>query len=297
MTTIALSVAPGTASREFTSALARSLDLELVDLRPFEHDMARRSDAAPGVLKRFIHAKSSTRWNISREQLARRMHEETLEIAASGDVLIVGWSAPVILRPFTHVARVGVGGAMAFRERTIMATYAYRDVRTARFEIESEDAMLARWLSLTFGAEAHDASLYNLVVDAESVSCEACSDLLRLLVSAPRFKATPHDKSTISQRLADMQREEGRSSLAGTGPGAAVVIDSTTVSLSGVQSHEDAIAKIEQRLHGAGPVPRRIDPLSSRAPTFEPPAELIKAETNCPTRSPTTGSGPARPTG
>lgn len=209
MTTIALSVAPGTASREFTSALARSLDLELVDLRPFEHDMARRSDAAPGVLKRFIHAKSSTRWNISREQLARRMLEETLEIAARGNVLIVGWSAPVILQPFTHVARVGLGGAMAFRERTIMATYAYRDVRTARFEIESEDAMLARWLSLTFGAEAHDASLYNLVVDAESVSCEACSDLLRLLVSAPRFEATPYDKSTISHRLADMQREEG----------------------------------------------------------------------------------------
>ena len=252
MTTVALCVAPGTVDRDFTRRLARYLGLELVDLRPFERKLARHFNTDSSIVKRFINSRSRVQVPISRQQLARRIQGETLELAARDGVLIVAWSAPYILRGFSHIARVAIDAGMSFRERNIMAALSFVHARTARLEIESEDGMLARYMALTFGTDWRDPGLFDLIVDADAMTPRLCIDALAKLIEAPRFRQTPEARFIISAYIADLLSEEERTGRQPFHARDVVSVDRNSVSLSGIESHEDAIARIEQFMHGVG---------------------------------------------
>ena len=260
MTTIALSAAPGTVDRRFTTGLADALCLELVDLRPLEIEIARRCDFRAGLAQRWVGGHLFSKAHLSHRELTRRLQGEIREIAGRGNALIVSWSGSVVLRDTSPVARVAITGHRNLRERNASASLHFAEVQTASFEVASEDALITRFIWRTFGIDWQDGSLYDLVIDAGGQAENHVAEALRTLLAEARFR--PSEANTIRSRPVDhaqeMPPEEGEFHRNGK-----IVIDKDIVSLSGIGSHEDAVAKVEKRMHGCCDKQPRIDPFST----------------------------------
>jgi cytidylate kinase len=253
MTAIALSAAPGTVDRKFTSELADALGIELVDLRPLEIDMARRCDSRKSLTQRWVGGSLFSKASLSRRELARQLREEILAIADQGDILIVSWSASAVLRERFPAARVAVTGDLPLRERNVMASLHYADIGTARFEVASDDALITRFTQESFGVDWQDGSLYDLVIDAGGPSKVHAAEAINSLLTArryrqadPKFTLTPHIAGGHVQAMPSVESVVERKN----GNMGKVFIGNDTVSLSRAGSHEEAIAKIERRMQG-----------------------------------------------
>ncbi len=213
MTTIALSAMPGTVDRSFATGLAKALGLELVDLRPSEIDIVRRCDSPTGLAQRWIGGHRFSKANLAHRGLTRRLEGEIREIVGQGNVLIVSWSASVVLRDTSPVARVAITGPRALRERNVSASLHFAEVQTATFEVASEDALITRFIWQTFGVDWQDCSLYDLVIDAGGQAENHVAESLRTLLAAARFR--PPEANTIRARplpvghAQEMRPEEG----------------------------------------------------------------------------------------
>jgi cytidylate kinase len=246
MTVIALAIEPGALADRFTVGLAASMAIELADRRRSECTLAERSDACGGSLPHF-----ASKWiPFARQcgmtqQLRQRTAVETLEIAQRGNVIIVGWAAPIVLSLARGVLRVFIHAPMTIRERNIMQQLAYDDVRMARWEIESRDGLLCRFVRRMFDADWRDPSLYDLVLDAEDLSPAVCAEMVRRLAECPQYQDTIKLRGDLAAMSRAVRRQDTKANTD------AVVIGLEQISLAGIGSREEAIARVERFLRGA----------------------------------------------
>ena len=259
MTTIALSALPGTVDRRFTTGLAKALDLDLVDLRPLETNIARKCDSRTRLVQRWVGGQLFSKASLSHRELTRRLREEILALAGRDNILIVSWSASVVLHDTSRVAQVAIRGHRALRERNASASLHYAEAQSASFEVASEDALIEGFIWQTFGVDWQDGSLYDLVIDAGGPAKEQAAEALRTLLAAPRFH--PPETTTIYPPPRPVGHAQSQSSPEGAFERSGkLVIDRDIVSLSGVDSHEDAVAKVEKRMRGCCDKATRLDP-------------------------------------
>ena len=264
MTTIALSAMPGTVDRSFATGLAKALGLELVDLRPLETDIARRCDSRTRFVQRWVGGHLFSMAGLSHRRQTRRLREEIFALAGRDDILIVSWSASIVLHDTSRVAQVAITGCRALRERNASASLHFAEVQTASFEVASEDALITRFIWQTFGVDWRNGSLYDLVIDAGGQAEGHAVDSLRTLLAGARFR--PPEANTTRARplpvghVQEMPPEQGEFYRKPK-----VVIDEDIVSLSGVRSHQAAVAKVEKRIHGCCDKQNRIDRFLSGA--------------------------------
>lgn len=257
MTVIALALEAGSADRTLPRALAEHLHLDLVDHRPLERQSACETDFAAGKLRNPISwpARSNTC-----ASGAPGLADATCDAAQRGNVLIVGCCVPAILQPIAS-ARVLVRAPMTAREINVMTQLAYRDVRSARLEIESEDALIARFARRMLGKDWRDPDYYDLTINAERVSSDMLLAALVGLTLNPGFQQASRLRHGIADRsnrfcCKSVQRISWDNRRA-------VTIEGDEIRLGKTDTNEDAIAKIERHLRGQ-PGEARAEPFCWR---------------------------------
>ena len=100
------------------------------------------------------------------------------DLAAQGNVVIVGRGANVILRDVSSVLRVGVVARLEDRIRVLMAREQLDDEQ-ARSTIEARDQARALHFSQAFGLEVPDSpELYHLVINTSDVDLDYAAELV-----------------------------------------------------------------------------------------------------------------------
>jgi cytidylate kinase len=252
MTVIALGIETGSFDTTFCCRLADKLRLRLVDMRDVERDAAERGKRADGVLNRLIRHRALDKGRRRPEcrQVSSRVGEELIRSAAMDNVLIVGWCACAILRPVTHAIRIRIIAPLAWRERKLAVQLAYRDVRTARLEIESSDALIERFVMHTTSTDWRDPSLYHLTLNAEALTAEMCATFLQSLAQSSQFRQTAETREELCGILQGLHQRNRVRPDEGIGRHLVAVVDGHEVALSQNETNESAIAKIERYLQG-----------------------------------------------
>lgn len=210
MTTIVLSIMPGALPPRSARQIAARLGLRLVDQRPFERQVATRSDV------RSDHAGdaagevsgSDGPWSMTQGQLFARMREQVLEQAADGHVLIVGWAAAAVLQPFPCIMRVAVRASDAYRARQIKAQLAYEDIRTACLEMESGDGILSRFVRRATGNDWQDPTDFDMVLDAARVPLSVMPALIETTAASVRERGEGRAGDALAMALRRLRLSE-----------------------------------------------------------------------------------------
>lgn len=222
MPVVALSLETGCRDANFVAAMAGALGLKLVDLRALEQKLAERTDVGgghllqpPGKLSRSI-----AKWHLSRGDLANLLRDEILEAARYGDVLIASACAAPVLRPTRHVACVHIRGSLDFRTNHIQRQLAYPCVATAVLEVESEGALMTRFVRRLFDRDWRDPALYDLTIDAEHVDGRSSRQLIEMITQCPAYRDGVQTRAAIAayvDQLADLPLEGVAIQAASTG--------------------------------------------------------------------------------
>lgn len=202
MPVIAMTREMGSGGREVAHRLADQLGLTVILHELVEHNIAEHMQVPESTVHHRLEGGASLRerWQVSGRRLARHTQEEILDLALKGNVLIRGWGACVFLRGVPHVIRVRVCAPLEIRERRVMERRGLSDKNAARKEIELNDAAHKRNLQAAFGVNREDALLYDLVLNTERTSVDACVRLVRALAESPEYQETEASRVILADR-------------------------------------------------------------------------------------------------
>lgn len=114
---------------------------------------------------------------VTPDDFRRATEEVLLAQAATGEGVILGRGAVVVLRDDPTALRVRLDGPAERRIRQAMELQGI-DEATAKQTMRRLDRTQAAYLKHFYGARNDDLSLYHLVLDATSIPLEACVDLI-----------------------------------------------------------------------------------------------------------------------
>jgi cytidylate kinase len=110
----------------------------------------------------------------------RRATEDVLrKQAASGEGVILGRAAVVVLRDHPGVLRVRLDGPAERRIRQAMALGGI-DEQAAKAALQRLDRTHAEYARQFYRADIRDPSLYHLIIDSTAVAADACVELIAL---------------------------------------------------------------------------------------------------------------------
>ena len=169
----------GSLGRDVALGLAGRLGLDLVQHELVEH-IAEKMDMQESSVNRFLEGKASLleRWGINENDMSLYTTEQLLDIAKRGNVLIRGWGATYVLREISHVICVRVCAPLGMRARNVMERMGITDLEVARKEVRRNDAAYARRMQHLFHLDYRDPMLYDMVLNTEHVSVDACVDMI-----------------------------------------------------------------------------------------------------------------------
>ncbi|MGH7485029.1 MAG: AAA family ATPase [bacterium] len=253
MAIIAISIEPGSLSANFASGLATSLGIELVDQRNIEWRIAEHSDAGDCKCRRFVKGwpLSFHRRKIASRQLWRKVTVQTLDIAARGNVLIVSWVAPIVLRHVRPVLKVCIRAPVVLRKSNERQQFASDREPTVKCEIECKEALLVRFVRGVFDTDWRDADLYDLILNTERVANTNCVQLVMHLAHSPQYQETSNSRADLAAQLRCLQASNLELSCGEPIRSVVAMAGAESVSLEGIDSSEGAIAMIEQDLRGS----------------------------------------------
>jgi hypothetical protein len=258
MTVTALCLETGVFGETFAYELAAALGLQVLDLRPLElgiaewhlfcHDTAECDDVG-----------ETTR----RRKTASEIEERSVRIAAKlvaraqGNLLVVGWSAAAVLTPLSAVTRVCIRAPRPQLARSITRHFGYGFAATTPDRIEPRQWYLSRFANPTSDPKWLNVDDFDLVLDSGQISASACQREIVALLER-RWNHQDVEDAPHGARL----REPNHWSPAWrTLRGCAVSVGTDDVPLTGTDSQEDAIAKVERHLHGTNEMSPPANPL------------------------------------
>lgn len=123
----------------------------------------------------------------------RQAVEQVLkELAAEGNVVIVGRASQVILRDAPDALHVQVIAPAHLRAERI-AQQSNISLKAAQAQVEASDRFRRNYLNRYYHVRWDDLKLYDLVVNTERLNVEAAADLIALALSR-RLESTPTSK-------------------------------------------------------------------------------------------------------
>jgi len=111
-----------------------------------------------------------------------------LSQARTGEGVILGRAAAIVLREEPGVLRVRLDGPIEGRIRQAMHL-GELDEETARSTLRKVDRAHADYARQFYGADIRDCSLYHLVLDSTAIGLEPCVDLI--VTAARSLARTP----------------------------------------------------------------------------------------------------------
>jgi len=252
MTVILVTQDLGVRGPQIAASIAADLGLDLVSQEQLGQLVAARMRIKLETLRRLIEARPPlfTRWLGERRRLAFYTAEEVARLAQQGDVVIESWKPMATLGGIAHGIRVHIGeprrgaGARPGASCCQAAISPLAAARAGRWGLEQTQPV---------------SVVCDLVLAPAPQALESCLSQLRQLAFGLPWQG-PDGSAETSQPLA------------GAGaPGALlasrwsratgslhVEIGSDRMSLGGMTSPDEAIAKIEEHLHGRRWPPRRL---------------------------------------
>lgn len=202
MPVIAMTREMGSGGREVAQGVADRLGLTLILYELVEHDLAEHMHVRDSTIHHLLEGGATLRerWQVGSKRLARYTAEEILDLAKRGNVLIRGWGACVVLRDAPHVARVRVCASLESRVRRVVARSDLKDKSAARHAVERNDAAHKRTLQTAYGVNRDDSLLYDMVLNTDRTSVEACVKLVCDLVESPEFGETEDSLASLNDK-------------------------------------------------------------------------------------------------
>lgn len=195
MPVITLSRQMGSRGDDVAQAVARQLGLQVVG-----RELINRAARAAGVPEVALAAfdelgllgvkPAATALRLYRQKVT----EVITELAARGDVLLVGRGSQVVLAGWPGVLHVRIIAPRDLRIATVQARCKVpAEVATAR--VDASDRARAGYLRQHYGLQLDDPSLYDLVInmarlDVETAAALICEAARRLTAHAPAELAT-----------------------------------------------------------------------------------------------------------
>ena len=114
--------------------------------------------------------------------LVQQASETILQLAALGNVVLVGRAGNIVTRKLPDVLHVRLVGSLEIRARR-MAENRGMTRKSALDFIHQEDVGRRRYLKKYFGADIDDPLLYHLVINTDRVSIEDATDTIARIVA------------------------------------------------------------------------------------------------------------------
>jgi cytidylate kinase len=111
------------------------------------------------------------------EDFRRATEEVLLRQAATGNGVILGRAAVIVLRGDPRVLRVRLDGPRERRIRQAMSL-GQLDAETAQRALEHLDRIHEQYTRQLYGVDLSDPTLYHMVLDSTVISIDACVELI-----------------------------------------------------------------------------------------------------------------------
>lgn len=218
MKVIALAIEPGSCDASFPKRLAKWMGLRLADYQKFECELAERTDFRQAKVSVPLPPigrppRSGRQMSMTPAQLNARYVEQVMQTIADGDVLIVGWSAPIIARSLQHVLRVRVGAAPAQRLRGIMKRFAYGDERVADLELQAIDGQICRAVHRMTSTCWRTENHFDLQVNVDRMGEPHCLHAIASLARSPVCGISPAALIELEAEVARCAATDGSEEL------------------------------------------------------------------------------------
>jgi hypothetical protein len=250
MTVIVVTQDRGVCEPQIAARIAAGLGLELVSREQLGHRVAARMDINEQALRRLIEAWPPlfTRWLGERRRLAFYTAEEVATLARQGDVVIESWNPVGSVAGIRDGIRLHIGES---RHAVRLGT----GTSCCQAAISPLEAPPARKWRLD---QAQSASIVcELVLAPAPEALERC--LIQLRQFAFGLPRQGHDpEESFAAAAAEAAEAPSPATPWSRARGTEVDIGSERMPLDGVTSPEQAIAKIEERLHGRRRPPARL---------------------------------------
>ena len=121
----------------------------------------------PGMSRRIMRLLPIDPWRprlarIESQKLYRALSEYILEVARSGDAVLVHRAAGVELRGRPDVLRVGIFAPWDYRVRKLMRTGGFHTLAEASAELAERERAQVAYFAAHYGEHPHDRSLYDM---------------------------------------------------------------------------------------------------------------------------------------
>jgi cytidylate kinase len=198
MAVIALTQGMGSLAQDIAEQLADELGLGTL-----QHEVADRVADRMHVSKSLIgrlragKAGPIERLRADRDSIAVYTAQEVLDTAAHGNVVLRGWGATCLLRPVPHVPCVRIMRPFEKRVQWLMAELDTDDIAMAEAEIKRSDHANATRMHEQFGVNWGDPVLFDLVLNTDRLSVDACVQQLKTLLARPEFAETDASRQLL----------------------------------------------------------------------------------------------------
>ncbi len=194
MSTITVSRQLGSLGYDVANAVAERLSYRLVR-REVIFQAARRAGAPEvalaaidelGLLKMCPSPQACHAYH-------RAMKQMMEEIAAEGNVVIVGRAGQVILREHSQVLHVRVVAPKPLRIERLMQRYNI-PAEAAEAQIEASDRYRRNYVKRFYHARWDDPELYDLVINTEHLSPDLAAELVAAALTHPSRPLDKHER-------------------------------------------------------------------------------------------------------
>ncbi len=254
MPVIALTQGMGSLAQDIAEQLADELGLATL-----QHEVASRVADRMHVSRSLINrlragtAGTIERLRADRDSIAVYTHEELLEAAARGNVVLRGWGATVLLRAVPHIPCVRILRPFDKRVGWLMETLGTEDRSLAEAEIRRSDESNASRMHEQFDVTWGDPALFDLVLNTDRLTVDSCVQQIKALVARPEFAETEASRALLQNMALQARiRAALRASQSTHGVDVTISCDAGRCTLSGIVA---SVAEQQASERVAGAVP------------------------------------------
>lgn len=192
----------GSLGKDVAAEVAKRLGKSVMHHEIADH-LANKMRLRKSHVVRFLEGKAGMWEKMTTDDtsLAIFTADEIFRVAESGDVAVIrGWGATHLLDSVSHVLRVRICAPYETRVKRMMERIKTDDKSFVEREIRMSEEAHAAITRRHFDLNWKDAEHYDLVLNTERVSVEACTNALMDLLKSPQFKETDESR----QRLRDL---------------------------------------------------------------------------------------------
>jgi cytidylate kinase len=199
MPLVAITREMGSLGKDVAQGLSEALQVpliyhELIDqladrMRLRKSHVVRLLDGSAGLLERLTADKTS---------LSIFSADEIVNVALQGHGAVIrGWGATHLLREVPHAVCVRVCAPFALRKRRMMERLGSADEEKVAEEIKQNDESHTAIMRRNFSVQWTDSEHYDLALNTERVSVQACIDQVLALVQSGRFAETEQSRGRL----------------------------------------------------------------------------------------------------